>query len=360
MYIIKCIIRGQSLSIITPLMADLTINYFNLFATFSHEWDGLDIVAHIHRKDNSEVGNDWVITNGEVASENGINLTAGMWEIWFSGSRTENNETVLRITTEIQYICVKGTGTDGGVMPDIPESTAEQILSVANDAYEMAESVRDDADNGEFDGATFTPSVSAEGVISWTNDKELPNPPSVNIRGPQGEQGPQGPQGETGATGATGPQGPQGPQGEQGPAGADAPDDYVLVQPTQPTSPTNKIWLDTSPDGPVQVYTVGEVDALIEGVEESKASITVGSWTAPSASGAPYTQSVTPMKGGVAVGAGMFVSLQADYMLGAAMNSAGVTMLYVTTDSLGDYTLCAVGGELPSGTVIQCTVKEVV
>lgn len=25
-------------------------------------------------------------------------------------------------------------------------------------------------------GATFTPSVSDEGVISWTNDRELPNP----------------------------------------------------------------------------------------------------------------------------------------------------------------------------------------
>ena len=33
------------------------------------------------------------------------------------------------------------------------------------------------------DGATFTPSVSTDGVISWTNDKGLPNPPSVNIEG---------------------------------------------------------------------------------------------------------------------------------------------------------------------------------
>lgn len=30
-------------------------------------------------------------------------------------------------------------------------------------------------------GATFTPSVSADGVISWTNDKGLDNPPSVDI-----------------------------------------------------------------------------------------------------------------------------------------------------------------------------------
>lgn len=31
------------------------------------------------------------------------------------------------------------------------------------------------------DGATFTPSVSPEGVISWTNDKGLDNPESVDM-----------------------------------------------------------------------------------------------------------------------------------------------------------------------------------
>lgn len=33
-------------------------------------------------------------------------------------------------------------------------------------------------------GATYTPAVSEEGVISWTNDQELPNPDPVNIKGP--------------------------------------------------------------------------------------------------------------------------------------------------------------------------------
>lgn len=50
-------------------------------------------------------------------------------------------------------------------------------------------------------GVTFTPSVDASGVISWTNDGGLPNPTARNIKGAQGERGIQG---ETGATGATG------------------------------------------------------------------------------------------------------------------------------------------------------------
>ena len=39
------------------------------------------------------------------------------------------------------------------------------------------------------DGATFIPDVSAEGVISWSNDKDLPNPEPVNIKGEKGDTG---------------------------------------------------------------------------------------------------------------------------------------------------------------------------
>ena len=38
-------------------------------------------------------------------------------------------------------------------------------------------------------GATYTPSVSPEGIISWTNDRGLPNPEPQNIRGPKGDRG---------------------------------------------------------------------------------------------------------------------------------------------------------------------------
>lgn len=40
-------------------------------------------------------------------------------------------------------------------------------------------------DKGE-QGVTFIPSVSDEGIISWENDGELPNPEDKNIKGPEG------------------------------------------------------------------------------------------------------------------------------------------------------------------------------
>lgn len=54
------------------------------------------------------------------------------------------------------------------------------------------------------DGVTFTPLVSEDGVISWSNDGNLVNPLAMNIRGPQG------PVGQTGAVGKDGQQGERG------------------------------------------------------------------------------------------------------------------------------------------------------
>lgn len=53
-------------------------------------------------------------------------------------------------------------------------------------------------------GATFTPTVSSAGVISWTNDKGLTNPTSVNIKGPKGDKGDDGSQGLQGVPGPAG------------------------------------------------------------------------------------------------------------------------------------------------------------
>lgn len=52
-------------------------------------------------------------------------------------------------------------------------------------------------------GVTFTPAVSADGDLSWTNDGSLSNPGTVNIRGPRGLQGVAGSQGPAGPAGTT-------------------------------------------------------------------------------------------------------------------------------------------------------------
>ncbi|MGC6407546.1 hypothetical protein ACNO7M_02880 [Bisgaard Taxon 45] len=43
--------------------------------------------------------------------------------------------------------------------------------------------------NNGSDGATFMPSVSETGELSWSNNKGLPNPETINIKGPPGDVG---------------------------------------------------------------------------------------------------------------------------------------------------------------------------
>ena len=76
-----------------------------------------------------------------------------------------------------------------------------QMVTVGGKAVKMPQGV------GGRDGVTFTPSVSEDGDLSWTNDGGLANPETVNLKGPKGD---------TGAKGEPGPKGDTGPQGEPG------------------------------------------------------------------------------------------------------------------------------------------------
>lgn len=48
---------------------------------------------------------------------------------------------------------------------------------------------KNDISSGEYNGATYIPNVSENGDLSWTNDKNLENPKTVNIKGEKGDKG---------------------------------------------------------------------------------------------------------------------------------------------------------------------------
>ena len=74
------------------------------------------------------------------------------------------------------------------------EEVAADLFSFKNAGEVKPESVWIDSlkgktgDTGET-GATFTPSVGENGMLNWTNDKGLENPPGVYIKGPKGNTG---------------------------------------------------------------------------------------------------------------------------------------------------------------------------
>lgn len=66
------------------------------------------------------------------------------------------------------------------------------------------------------DGATFVPNMSENGILSWTNNKNLENPPPVNIKGKDGKDGKDGTNGKDGINGIDGKDGAPGKDGIDG------------------------------------------------------------------------------------------------------------------------------------------------
>lgn len=134
----------------------------------------------------------------------------------------------------------------GSIIPNV-NAIVKVIVPQGNQALSWFFIPGSDTGGGGNNGVTFIPSVSEDGIISWTNNGGLPNPTPVDIMGPQGIQGQIGPQGDRGETGyyytplvddngnlswtnngglvnpstmnIKGPQGAQGIQGIQGPQG---------------------------------------------------------------------------------------------------------------------------------------------
>lgn len=78
------------------------------------------------------------------------------------------------------------------IWPDgsVTENAKYEIKRLSDGAITTAKSILSLGGGGSAEnGATFIPSVSNEGVISWTNDKGLSNPVPVNIKGNTPQKG---------------------------------------------------------------------------------------------------------------------------------------------------------------------------
>lgn len=80
------------------------------------------------------------------------------------------------------------TGEDAREAAEAGRVAAEAARAEAEEDRESYYTgLRASVDAGDYDGATFTPSVAENGDLTWANDKGRENPPLVNVRGPRGE-----------------------------------------------------------------------------------------------------------------------------------------------------------------------------
>lgn len=72
------------------------------------------------------------------------------------------------------------------IYPDIIEVWHKEVLGIIDEVNAVKDNLIEMRDAGEFDGATFIPSVSEDCDLSWTNNKGRENPATVNIKGDPG------------------------------------------------------------------------------------------------------------------------------------------------------------------------------
>ena len=185
---IKFLVVGQQLKIVTPIVVADTHNYQTAAAVFrGSEWEPCSKWAHFIKDDDIY---DVPFHNDEIAADQSLDLTAGTWQVYIHGNAydAETDTVTTRITTNTAYLKVEAAETESPFPPVTP-SFAETLAAEVENALEVANGVRQDAAAGAFDGATFKPAVSTAGDLSWTNNKGLPNPEKVNIKGNPGKDG---------------------------------------------------------------------------------------------------------------------------------------------------------------------------
>ena len=183
---IKLTIVGQTLSIVTSKVVAGTHSYLEVEGSFrTPDWRELRKWVHFIKGEYNYV---LPMHEDRIGAEQHLDLTEGTWEVYVHGNYLEDDEVTERVTTGIEYLYVEGPH-DGHPFPPLTPDFEEVLANEVEEAIDIAQSVRDDADAGKFDGATFLPTVSEEGIISWTNDQEKPNPEPRNIKGPKGDVG---------------------------------------------------------------------------------------------------------------------------------------------------------------------------
>ena len=159
------------------------------------------------------------------------------------------------VYTESLFVCRGAVGGGGEPSPTV----YDQFFLVSKEAMAIAQSVRNDADAGMFDGAVGPQGPEGpEGKVGPVGPQGKQG--EQGEPGPQGSQGTQGPVGPEGKQGEPGPIGPQGPQGETGPQGKQGP-----VGETGPQGEPGP----TGARGPAGTVTVGKVETGAPGAEAS-------------------------------------------------------------------------------------------
>lgn len=158
--LIKAKITDQTLEFtLKPMVASGGVNEDVIEFEFDALWDGFDTVAVFYRS-KREVFHKKIVNNScTVPSE--VLRAQGVFYVGVMGVK----DNVTRTTNVLRYELEHGAITVGMEPPEPTPSIYESILASVKSAEQLAQSVRDDADAGRFNGAPGSDaSVTAENI----------------------------------------------------------------------------------------------------------------------------------------------------------------------------------------------------
>ncbi len=116
--------------------------------------------------------------------------------LWISAVGRANGIQKNTAKQTVSVMVMESGDTDGEDPDSYTPALWEQALAAIGDLSELETEEKQSLvkaineaisrGGGGSTGATFTPSISEEGTISWTNDKGLENPHPVNVKGDEG------------------------------------------------------------------------------------------------------------------------------------------------------------------------------
>ena len=165
-----------------------------LLLEFSPEWDNLTKTVIFS---NGKVTVDVLFTENPVTIPARV-LETPMKNLWVGLYGMGDEGRVAIPTLEVKGpMILAGVEPSGDSATDPDLSVWSQVLLQMGDLSLLKTQSKDSLVNainelsqeggkGGEKGVTFYPAVSQEGILSWSNDGELPNPEPVNLRGEDG------------------------------------------------------------------------------------------------------------------------------------------------------------------------------
>lgn len=229
--IINLIAEGQQLSFVKkPETVKGTRGYIQCrFSFVSDEWKNGNLRAMFKNSKLSDVYHCEIAADGTVVIPHEVLAEQGTVSI----AAVAEHEDGVRVTTNT--VCFYNENTIYGEKETDPTpSEYMQMINAAKEAQKIAQSVRDDADSGKFngkpgaDGASGADGKAATIAVGSVTTGEAGSAASVVNSGTDSAAVLD----FTIPAGAKGEQGEKGPQGEQGPKGdkGDSGNDYVLTE----------------------------------------------------------------------------------------------------------------------------------